>query len=99
MGSSGKKWAVWFVKNKKPDSGESGLAVASCGCFQPWRWNSAPVHRRQADPCQRARLATVILTEAAAATTQADKFIAGRDECSATPAQAVFQKRVFQKRA
>jgi hypothetical protein len=81
VGKGEKSWAVRIVKNKKPDSVESGLAVAFCGFFQPWRWSSAPVHRRQADPCQRAHLAAVILTEAAAATTRVEKFIAGRDEC------------------
>ena len=53
-------------ENKKPDSGESGLAVAICGIFQPRRLISAHDHRRQADPCQRARLTVVIVTRAEA---------------------------------
>jgi hypothetical protein len=51
-------------KNKKPDSVESGLAVASSASFQPWRIVVAPIHRHQADPCQRARLPAVMVTEA-----------------------------------
>ena len=50
--------------NKKPDSEESGLAVVISGVFQPRCAGSAPDHRRQADPCQRARLIAVILTDA-----------------------------------
>ena len=51
-------------ENKKPDSDESGLAVVTGVFFQTRGAGHAPDHRRQADPCQRARLTTVILTAA-----------------------------------
>ena len=59
-------WSMSKVKNKKPDSGESGLAVVKCGLFQPRCADSAQNHRRQADPCQRARLTDVMATAEAA---------------------------------
>jgi hypothetical protein len=49
-------------KNKKPDSDESGLAVVPGSVFQLRRIISAHDHRRQADPCQRARLIVVTAT-------------------------------------
>ena len=57
---------VWGTKLigreiKKPDSDESGLAGDERR-LQPWRVISAHEHRRQADPCQRARLSVVIMT-------------------------------------
>jgi hypothetical protein len=41
---------------------ESGLAVEISGFFQPFCARLAHDHRRQADPCQHADLAVVVLT-------------------------------------
>ena len=90
MGKSGKRERLSFRKNKKPDSVESGLAVVFSGVFQPCRAFIAPDHRRQADPCQRARLPAVILTEVAAATTRTEEIMDGRDGRARRAAQAVF---------
>jgi hypothetical protein len=57
---------IGIRENKKPDSEESGLAVEWAAFLQPRRASSAHDHRRQADPCQRARLTIVTMTTAAA---------------------------------
>jgi hypothetical protein len=81
------------LENKKPDSDESGLAVEISGVFQPWRIMSAQIPRRQADPCQRARLTVVTLTRTAAAQFWTEHIIAAMTWRSAQSGASGFFRR------
>jgi hypothetical protein len=63
------------VENKKPDSVESGLAVVERGGFQPRGASCARIHRRQAGPCQRMDLTSVVLTVVALMAVDVKLFI------------------------
>ena len=77
------------VGEKKARLGGVGLGVIIGGIFQPRCAKGARDHRRQADPCQRARLTVVILTKAAAQACT-DLIIGTSDDHDAATVQAHF---------